>query len=97
MWLLGAIVSVLAGLTTLHAQNLKCSSLAGGCNGAGKTREFAIRTAIERFEAKKVYGGENTPILFSSFLDGDFLAQISYSCSDGLVPPALTGSSMQSR
>src|SRR2546421_9847019 len=86
---------ILPTLLRLNAQKLQCASLAGGCDRGG-THESTLRSAIARFEVGRIYGGGDVPILFSSSLDAETLAQISYSCSDGSVPPALVGSSVRS-
>lgn len=88
---------ILPILLQLNAQTIQCNSLAGGCDN-GTAHNAALRSAIANFEIGKVYGGGDVPILFSSSLDvdGTSLAQISYSCLDGSVPPTLAGSSIQS-
>lgn len=84
-----------AFLGTANAQKVTCTSLAGGCDG-GTAHQSAVESAIARFEVDMLYGGD-APIVFSSALDTDSLAGISYTCLDGSNPPQLNGSAIQSR
>ncbi len=77
-----------------QAQAAGCASLAGGCDG-GKVGQTALQKAISAFQADLAYGGGLDTVVFSSAsLDG-VLAQVSYSCRDGSVPPQLTGDVIQ--
>lgn len=80
----------------LMAQELHCASIADGCR-AGVTHDSAIKSALARFSIDQTYGGGKDPIVFSSFLNGDSLAQIAYSCRDGAIPPSINGSTAQNQ
>lgn len=80
----------------IDAQELRCSSLANGCSD-GATHDTVLRNALARFSPGQIYGGGKDSIIFSSFQDGDTLAQVAYSCMDGSTPPELDGSSVQSQ
>lgn len=92
MRLLGIFFVLLLALT-VRGQTLKCNSIAGGCD-QGKANEAALRGAIARFDRSKGYGDEDN--IFSTFLSGGALAQISYTCQDGSSSPVIDGSQAQS-
>ncbi len=72
-----------------HAQAAQCNTLAGGCD-KGRAGQAALQNAVSAFEDGLVYGGGDA-IVFSSSVANGVLAQISYLCEDGSVPPQLTG------
>ncbi|KAL7624619.1 hypothetical protein AAE478_006187 [Parahypoxylon ruwenzoriense] len=78
----------------LHAQDPQCVTLSGGCDG-GTAHSAALNKALGRFSDGKFYGGKDE-VVMSSALDGDDLAAITYSCSDGSVPPSLAGDIIRS-
>ena len=83
----------LAPWSPVNAQTAQCSTLAGGCDG-GKSHDTALKAAIAKFNDTKIYGGGVTyPVVFSSSNSGSSLASVSYSCTDGSIPPPLTGAS----
>jgi hypothetical protein len=90
------IFIILLTLLQLNAQTIQCNTFAGGCSD-GTVHDAALSSAIANFQVGKIYGGGSIPIVFSSVLNGTNLAQIAYSCLDGSIPPAITGSSAQSR
>ncbi|KAF2164009.1 hypothetical protein M409DRAFT_57108 [Zasmidium cellare ATCC 36951] len=75
------------------AQQPSCATVSGGCD-QGSTNNAAIQVAINRFDTSKSYGGQS--IIFSTFLDGETLAQISYTCEDvSNNTPIIDGSEAQ--
>ncbi len=78
-----------------QAQAVHCITLAGGCD-TGKAGQAALQKATIQFGDGQVYGGpEAEAIVFSTSATDDALAQISYSCNDGSVPPALAGGAIR--
>lgn len=87
-----ALLPLLSG--KVAAQQAQCATLADGCS-AGTAHDAALRSALARFEPDSFYGVGSDPVVFSSFLQGNTLAQIAYSCRDGSRPPPLTGSAIR--
>ncbi|KAK4446244.1 hypothetical protein QBC34DRAFT_411784 [Podospora aff. communis PSN243] len=86
---------ILVGLAggVARSQTLRCATVPEGCD-AGPAHQDTLQRAIQRFSTNAVYGGR--PDVFASSLSQTgTLAQISYSCSDGSVPPPLLGSTAQ--
>jgi hypothetical protein len=84
---------VTAKVTAQLLSDVRCASLPGGCD-SGNTFEPALYKAIQRFEGNKLYGGGKEPIVFASALVDGALAQVSYSCIDGSIPPKMDGASI---
>jgi hypothetical protein len=78
----------------INAQQAQCVTLQGGCD-QGVKGATALKDAISVFEPGFLYGGGASTTVFSSSVFNDTLAQISYSCLDGSVPPPADGSSIQ--
>ena len=72
---------------------MTCRTLPNGCD-KGQTHRNALFQALARFDATQFYGGFGDNIIFASALDNGALAQISYSCMDGTVPPTLDGATI---
>lgn len=90
----GAIAGVLLAAATIgcQAQKVKCETVPGGCDKGNAYRE-ALDGAIALFASDKHYGGRaNT---FASHLEGNTLAQISYTCAGGSVSPVVSGSELR--
>ncbi|KAK0622800.1 hypothetical protein B0T14DRAFT_601476 [Immersiella caudata] len=85
------ILVALAGLGL--SQTLQCATVPEGCD-AGPAYEETLQRAIQRFSTNSVYGGR-PGVFASSISQTGTLAQISYSCNDGSVPPPLLGSTAQ--
>ncbi|KAI9770050.1 MAG: hypothetical protein M1839_003278 [Geoglossum umbratile] len=92
MHLLWLVFFLLFALSA-RAQTLKCNSVPGGCD-QGKANDAALRGAVARFDTSKGYGGQSN--IFSTFLSGNALAQISYTCQGGSNSPVIDGSQAQS-
>ena len=88
------LLVILAHLLGVGAQTLNCETLSGGCD-QGTTYSAVIKSAIARFVLDNVYGGDS-PLVFSSFLNGTVLASVSYSCLDGSTTPQVNGAFIQS-
>lgn len=90
---------VLIGLLLLlgvNPQQHECITLEGGCD-QGRAYEFAVRAAIGRFDGGLLYGDDGEPVIFSTYLLDGTLAQISYTCREGSIPPPLYGFVIQSQ
>ncbi len=75
------------------AQAVQCQTLAGGCD-QGQTGQAALSGAISAFQDGRVYGNHDA-IVFSSFASDNVLAEVSYSCQDSSIPPALGGKAIR--
>jgi len=81
------------GAALVCTQTLQCVTVPAGCD-AGTAHEETLQKAIQRFSPNAVYGGR-VGVFASSISQTGTLAQISYSCTDGSVPPPLLGSTAQ--
>ena len=70
---------------------VQCVTLAGGCD-AGSAYDAAVSAAIAKFDINATYGvGASSGTIFSGAVADGALGAISYSCTNGSVPPARIG------
>lgn len=75
----------LAGHVRLSLQQTWCISLPNGCDKE-QAYDAAVRIAISQFVVGMVYGGNSEPVVFSTSLSDNTLAQVSYSCLERICP-----------
>lgn len=87
----------IAAAAAAAAAPATCITLVGGCDGGG-AYDAALQQAIARFVPTLVYGGAGASRnIISTFADGVAIANVTYSCRGGQVPPALTGQTIRDR
>ncbi|KAK3384129.1 hypothetical protein B0T24DRAFT_715888 [Lasiosphaeria ovina] len=86
-------VADLRFLSQMNEIPVSCATLPEGCDG-GAAHDAVLRRAIARFTPNAVFGGRQDTLCYAIDTNST-LASIAYTCSDGSVPPRLSGATAQ--